>query len=181
VEDYTNEFEKMFLGHRFGPGKKSDTPFPTLDIGNISLDIRFSPEDRAATRILDLIDGAQESIHFMAFSFTSNDIGDAIRNRALEGVSVKGVMDDTQVKSNQGSEYDMFKQENLDVHLDGNVDGLMHHKVIIIDRQIVITGSYNFTNSAETRNDENMIVLFDPAIASKYLDEFQKIYDRAQP
>jgi phosphatidylserine/phosphatidylglycerophosphate/cardiolipin synthase-like enzyme len=57
----------------------------------------------------------------------------------------------------------------------------MHHKVIVIDSQIVVTGSYNFTASAETRNDENLIVIYDPAIAAQYLAEFRRVFSRAEP
>jgi phosphatidylserine/phosphatidylglycerophosphate/cardiolipin synthase-like enzyme len=66
------------------------------------------------------------------------------------------------------------------VRLDGN-DGLMHNKVLIIDRRIVVTGSYNFTSSAETHNDENVVIISSPEFASRFLEEFQKIYDQAQP
>jgi phosphatidylserine/phosphatidylglycerophosphate/cardiolipin synthase-like enzyme len=66
------------------------------------------------------------------------------------------------------------------VRRDGN-PGLLHHKVIIIDEQIVITGSYNFTNSAETRNDENLIVLYDPFFASQFIAEFQRVFALATP
>jgi phosphatidylserine/phosphatidylglycerophosphate/cardiolipin synthase-like enzyme len=68
----------------------------------------------------------------------------------------------------------------LDVHLNG-LTGRMHHKVMIIDQQIVITGSYNFTNSAETRNDENLLILFNPDIAAQFMAEFQRVYAWAKP
>ena len=57
----------------------------------------------------------------------------------------------------------------------------MHHKVIIIDRSIVITGSYNFSASAEERNDENVVIIYNADIAAQYMEEFQKVYDQAQP
>jgi phosphatidylserine/phosphatidylglycerophosphate/cardiolipin synthase-like enzyme len=56
----------------------------------------------------------------------------------------------------------------------------MHHKVFIIDGQIVVTGSYNFSRSAEERNDENLLVIHNAAIASLYQDEFDKIYAAGQ-
>jgi phosphatidylserine/phosphatidylglycerophosphate/cardiolipin synthase-like enzyme len=181
AQDYSHEFEKMFTDGQFGPDKSASTPFPKLIIDGTLVDIYFSPEDRVARWILELVNGAQESIDFLAFSFTSNDIGDALIGRAKAGVKVRGVMDHGQVKTNQGTEYDPFQQAGLDVRLDGNSIGLMHHKVIIIDKKIVITGSYNFTNSAELSNDENMIVISNPQIAASYLDEFQKIFNQAQP
>ncbi len=56
----------------------------------------------------------------------------------------------------------------------------MHHKVLIIDEQIVVTGSYNFSNNAETRNDENTLVIYNSEIAALYLQEFHEVYAQAQ-
>ena len=55
----------------------------------------------------------------------------------------------------------------------------MHHKVIIIDNEVVITGSYNFTVSAEKTNDENVVIFFDKKIAAYYTAEFQRVYNQA--
>ena len=63
--------------------------------------------------------------------------------------------------------------------LDGN-EGQMHHKTMIVDGEIVITGSYNFSRSAETRNDENVIIFHNEQIADFYMGEFQRIYQQAQ-
>lgn len=180
AEDYTSEFEEMFLRHLFGPDVLADTPFPKATIEGIPVEVYFSPDDKVAKRILALIQGAQESINFMMYTFTSNDIGNAVMQQAQAGVSVAGVMDDTQVTSSQGTEFDPFKQAGLDVRLDGNQDGLMHHKVMIIDQKIVITGSYNFTASAEESNDENVLIIFSPEVAAKFMQEFQRVYGQAQ-
>jgi len=180
AQDYSCEFEEMFVEDKFGPDIVAATPFPTLTVGGTDLEIYFSPDDGVAARLVELIQSAQESIYFMAFSFTSNDIGAAMLERAAAGVTVAGVMDEGQVSSNQGGEYDPFRQAGLDVRLDGN-PGLMHHKVILIDRSIVITGSYNFSASAEERNDENLIVIYNPDIAAQYLTEFMRVYAQAQP
>jgi phosphatidylserine/phosphatidylglycerophosphate/cardiolipin synthase-like enzyme len=101
-----------------------------------------------------------------------------VRERAQEEVTVMGVMDASQVASNIGTEYDAFNQAGLEVHQDG-IPGLLHHKVMIIDEQIVVLGSYNFTNSAETRNDENLIVVYNTDIAAQFLAEFQRVYAQA--
>jgi phosphatidylserine/phosphatidylglycerophosphate/cardiolipin synthase-like enzyme len=93
---------------------------------------------------------------------------------------VAGVMDDDQINSNQGTEYDSFRQAGVDVRRDGNA-GQMHHKVIIIDRTIVITGSYNFSASAEQHNDENVVIINNPEVASQYMAEFQRVYEQAHP
>ena len=179
AQNYSNEFNQMFTYHLFGPDKIAGTPNPKVSIDGIPVEIYFSPEDKAANRILELIRGAQTNINFLAYSFTSHDIGAAIMERAQAGVVVKGVMDHGQVKSTKVTEYDPFRQAGLDVRLDGNLDGLMHHKVIIIDQKIVITGSYNFTASAETTNDENVVIIFSPEVAVRYMEEFQRVYQQA--
>jgi phosphatidylserine/phosphatidylglycerophosphate/cardiolipin synthase-like enzyme len=178
--DYTHEFDQMFTYHLFGPDKIAGTPKPKVSIGGMPVEIYFSPEDKAAKRILELVQNAKKSINFLAYSFTSNDIGKAMMERAKAGVVVEGVMDDGQVKTSQVTEYDPFQLAGLDVRLDGNLNGLMHHKVIIIDQKIVISGSYNFTAAAETTNDENVVIIFSPEAAAKYMEEFQRVYGEAQ-
>ncbi len=100
--------------------------------------------------------------------------------RAQAGVKVAGVMDESQIKSNAGTEYDQFQSEGLAVRPDGQ-PGLMHHKVFIIDGDMVVTGSYNFTASAEKSNDENLLVIYSPEIAGEYLQEFERVYGAAKP
>jgi phosphatidylserine/phosphatidylglycerophosphate/cardiolipin synthase-like enzyme len=180
ADDYEAEFNEMFVDDKFGNHVGSITPYPRVTVNGTPLDIYFSPDDHVQAALIDLLDNAQSSINFMAFSFTADPLGQAIRLRAQAGVKVSGVMEDDQVASNQGTEYDAFRAAGLDVHLDGN-PGQMHHKVIIIDDQIVVMGSYNFTASAETTNDENVVVIYDPEIASQYMQEFQRVYAIAQP
>jgi len=86
------------------------------------------------------------------------------------------VMEASQNASNQGSEYERLNQDqNIEVRLDANPHNL-HHKVIVIDGRTVITGSYNFSRSAETRNDENVVVLHDADVAASYLEEFERVF-----
>ncbi|GAB4505681.1 MAG: phospholipase D-like domain-containing protein [Anaerolineales bacterium] len=179
AENYTTEFEEMFVGDKFGPDIVPATPHTTLTIDKTVLETYFAPDDAPVFSLLPLLQNAQKSIYFLAYSFTSDPLGEAIRSRAAEGVTVAGVMDAEQIQSNIGTEYDLFQQAGLDVRPDGN-SGLMHHKVIIIDEEIVVTGSYNFTNSAETRNDENLVVIYDQQVADYFLQEFQRVLAQAQ-
>ncbi|MBT3336605.1 MAG: DUF1669 domain-containing protein [Anaerolineae bacterium] len=174
IENYQTEFDEMFVDDHFGPDTVSDTPNPVIFVNGTMIETYFSPDDGVAEVIVDLLDNAQESIYFMAYSFTSDDISEAIQSRARDGVIVAGVMDHSQVASNQGGEYDVLAQADIDVREDG-IKGLMHHKVFIIDEEIVITGSYNFSRSAEERNDENIIVIFNADIAQEFLKEFQRV------
>ncbi len=178
--DYEAEFNEMFVGDWFGPEYGEPTPFPQLTIDGTRLEVYFSPDDHVEAALLDLLQGAQSSIDFLAYSFTSDPLSEVIRNRAEAGVRVRGVMDADQMRTNRGTEYDRFRAAGLDVRLDGE-HGLMHHKVMIIDRQVVVLGSYNFTASAEKSNDENVLVIHNPEIAARFLQEFRRVYGAAQP
>ena len=179
AEDYTKEFEEMFVDDKFGDNVEAATPNPRVKIDGTPVDVYFAPDDNVQASFVEIVQNARESIYFMAFSFTADPIGDAVRARAVDGVTVAGVMDNEQVKSNIGTEFDRFSQAGFSVYRDGN-PGQMHHKVMIIDQSIVLLGSYNFTASAETRNDENLLVIYNKEIASLFLFEFERVFGQAQ-
>jgi phosphatidylserine/phosphatidylglycerophosphate/cardiolipin synthase-like enzyme len=176
AENYTREFEEMFIDDLFGPDKRPDTPNPVITINGVQVENYFSPDDNVADQIVGEINAAKQSIYFLAFSFTSDPLAEAIIARFQNGVTVRGVMEETQAESNIGGNYKQFISSGINVRLDGNPRN-MHHKVIIIDKQTVITGSYNFSSSAENRNDENVVIIHDADLAAKYLAEFEKIYN----
>jgi phosphatidylserine/phosphatidylglycerophosphate/cardiolipin synthase-like enzyme len=89
-------------------------------------------------------------------------------------------MEEAQAKSNNGTEFNRLRSAGADVRLDGNSRN-MHHKVLIIDEQIVMFGSYNFSYYAETRNDENLIIMHHPQTAALFMEEFDAVYDQAKP
>ncbi len=180
AEDYEAEFEEMFLHDHFGPDVADPTPHPRLTVDGTPLEIYYSPDDHPEGILVNLLKGAQKSIYFLAYSFTSDPLAEAITQRAGDGVTVAGVMDANQARTNTGSDYDFFRAGGLDVRLDGE-DGLMHYKVLIIDREIVVAGSYNFTASAAKYNDENLIVFHSPEIAAQYIQEFRRIQAAAAP
>ena len=179
AEDYSKEFDEMFLANKFGPDVVAETPYPTVTMDGTRLDIYFSPDDGVLKALVPLLNSAQKSIYFLAYSFTSNQLGDIVREKAAAGLTIAGVMDDQQVRTNQGTEFDPFRQARMDVRMDG-IDGLMHHKVFIIDDKIVAFGSYNFSQSAEQNNDENLIIVYNSAIAEQFTLEFQRVQQEAQ-
>jgi phosphatidylserine/phosphatidylglycerophosphate/cardiolipin synthase-like enzyme len=179
AQDYTVEFEEMFLDDQFGAISPANTPYPSVMVDGTLIEVYFAPEDGVLANLLELVGGAQHSIDFLAFSFTSDELAAAMLERAGAGVGVRGIFDEHQYNSNIGAEFDRLLNAGLDVRLDGNPDH-MHHKVLIIDEQIVVSGSYNFSDSAEASNDENVLVIHSPAIAAQFLAEFQRIYDQAQ-
>jgi phosphatidylserine/phosphatidylglycerophosphate/cardiolipin synthase-like enzyme len=178
AENFTTEFEEMFLHDMFGNHTVANTPYPSLTINGTQIETYFSPDDSTADAIISYIEQAEESIYFLAYSFTSDEIAEAMLERYSHGVKVVGVFEEGQYYANAGTEYDRLVASGLDVHMDGN-ERNMHHKVIIIDEEIVILGSYNFSRSAEENNDENTLFIHNADIADQFFDEFQRIYSIA--
>lgn len=169
AENYKDEFQEMWQGTYKGGDLVKNKE---IKINNIKINNYFCPEDSCEERVLEKIHNANESIYFMTFSFTSENIADALLFQ--ENITIKGVFEKTQA----GSKYSQFKRLKdfgLDVKLDNN-KATMHHKVFIIDQEIVITGSYNPSNSGNTRNDENILIIHDKDIAKKFLNEFVKVW-----
>jgi phosphatidylserine/phosphatidylglycerophosphate/cardiolipin synthase-like enzyme len=113
----------------------------------------------------------------MAFSFTSDEIASAMIARHQAGIPVRGVFEKRNAEG-VGSEFGPLRDAGLNVLPDGNCY-TMHHKVIVIDERIVITGSYNFTSRAERTNDENLLIIDDPTLAAAYLAEFERVFEQA--
>jgi phosphatidylserine/phosphatidylglycerophosphate/cardiolipin synthase-like enzyme len=178
AENYTTEFEEMYNDDFFGDYIVKNTPHPYLTIEGSQVETYFSPDDGTAAQIVNLIDNAEESIYFLAFSFTADDIAQALIDKANQGIVVAGIFEESQYYSNRGGEFDHLREAGLDVHLDGNRYN-MHHKLFIIDGEVVITGSYNFSRSAEERNDENTLIIHNPNIAAQYLVEFERVFAKA--
>jgi phosphatidylserine/phosphatidylglycerophosphate/cardiolipin synthase-like enzyme len=179
ARSYTREFEEMFVEDRFGALSQADTPWREVVVGDARVEVWFSPDDGAADRIEELILDAQEGIDFLAFSFTLDPLWEAMHARAADGVRVRGVIEAGQA-GNEAVDVTDYSLAGLHVRLDGNPHN-MHHKVIIIDGSLVITGSYNFSTSAEESNDENVLILHSRAVAAAFLIEFERVFGLAAP
>ena len=189
AENYTTEFEEMFTG-QFGPASRADTPNPhvtiTVESGEgeekqerqVEVENYFAPEDEVAAQIISEIESARERIRFLAFTFTSDEIAAAMLERADAGVVVQGVIESRNAESDY-SEYERLRDVVHDVLPDGN-PYVMHHKVIIVDDATVILGSYNFTASAEEKNDEKLLIIHDPEVAALFVAEFGRVYEQAR-
>ena len=179
VENYRVEFEEMWHWDRYGASSQPDTPYPIIELDGIRIETYFSPDDGASSHILEWIENAQTEIDFLAFTFTSDPIGEALLQRHREGVPIHGVLEASQAKV-AGAETKKLGLAGVDIRLDSNPEN-MHHKVMIFDQAVVLLGSYNFTRSAEEKNDENLMIIHDPALAARFLLEFERIYQAAIP
>lgn len=177
ARNYQAEFAEMFDQSMFGPRSPSNTPLPQVTVEGTLIESYFAPEDQVAERIAAVARRAQESVRFMAFSFTDEDLAGILVERAGAGVALSGVVEKRGSES-QYAQYAALRQAGIDVLLDGN-PYVMHHKVLIVDDAIVVTGSFNFTQSADEDNDENVLIIHSRDIARQYLEEFQRVRRQA--
>ena len=180
--NYTAEMDEMYDERSFGPDSLDFTPNEQLTIQGVRIENYFGPEKDIAPTIARTVARAQEAILFMSFSFTDERVGEAILGRADAGVAVQGVFETTGSES-QYSYYPAMRDAgipNLQVRQDGN-SFIMHHKVIIIDWETVIFGSFNFSESANRRNDENVLIIQDPTFASFFIEEFSTVWEESKP
>lgn len=181
--NYTAEMDEMYDDQLFGPDSPNTTPKEQLTINGIQIENHFGPEKEMSPIIARAVIRAQEEILFMAFSFTDDQIGEAMLGRADAGVVLRGVFET--VGSDTGFSYfptmaqSEMTMENIAVRTDGN-PRIMHHKVIIIDRETVIFGSFNFSDNANRRNDENIIIVHDPTFVGYFIEEFDTVWAEAQ-
>jgi len=138
----------------------------------------FSKTQECDRLIVSQINTAARYIHVMVYSFTSDVLAEALINARNRGVEVKVLMESQQA-SIPGSRYQRLISAGIETRVDGN-PALMHHKVVIIDGLVVITGSYNWSVAAEDNNDENLIIIKDESIAMLYEAEFQRVWGQGR-
>lgn len=170
---YEREFDEMWNGE-FGPRSTSTVDDQSITVGDTQMQVLFAPEDDAVEHILPYLEVAQTSIRFLAFSFTHDDLGEAMRNRSEAGVDVMGVFEKTG-SSVSYSELGLMYCNGMAVRRDEN-SAFLHHKVIVVDEKIVITGSLNFSINGNESNDENVLIVDNADIASLYIQEFDRIW-----
>lgn len=172
AEVYTAEFEEMFTQKKFG------VTSPISNTGNFTqsgtnIQVYFAAENPVMARIIDEVNLAKTQVRFLAFSFTDFDLAKAMLDRAAAGVGVSGVFETTGSLT-QASELRTLYCAGLPVFQDGN-PGVLHNKVVIIDGETVISGSFNFSSNATNSNDENLIIIKNKDIAQLYLQEWERI------
>jgi phosphatidylserine/phosphatidylglycerophosphate/cardiolipin synthase-like enzyme len=135
------------------------------------LGVYFTPPMDAAAAIVKAIDASDREVLVQAYGFTHNAIAQALVRAHQRGVKVYVLMDQ---KSQTSNRYVIAVLQDADVAVrqDGK-HAIAHNKVMVIDQAVVITGSFNFTNSAETRNAENVLVLKSPDLAQQYRMQWQ--------
>lgn len=171
--NYETEFLEMFRDKRFGRRSPRNTPFPEVMVNSARILCYFAPEDGVLEKVLDEIRKAESAVDVMAFAFTSEDIALALVDRIGSGVRVRAIFEQRNAAA-PSSRDEFLARHGAEVYLDANPYS-MHHKVMILDRITVITGSYNFTASAEKDNDENVLIIRSASVAALYGQEFERL------
>jgi phosphatidylserine/phosphatidylglycerophosphate/cardiolipin synthase-like enzyme len=171
IANYQAKFNQMFVDQKFGSRVGLKAIVPRMMIGDTPVENYFSPSDQVMDRLIEQVHAARKSVHYLIYTFTDEDLVSAMIAQAKTGVDVQGVIEG---RCTSPGALASLSTARLPVKIDGN-PYTMHHKVIIIDRETVITGSFNFTRSADTINDENILVVHNSSIAAQYEQEYQKI------
>ena len=183
AKNYEEEFKELWNGE-FGKGNKVE--YPVFYVNNIKIENYFCPEDCSLElsssiskdsglyKIIDLIKNSKESVKVASFTFTNEAIADELLKADSRGINVT-ILTENRQRNVMGSQYERVKDFGLNIKLDENKYN-MHHKFIIIDDKIVITGSPNFTLSGFNKNDENFLIIYNEELAFKYIREFGKLW-----
>lgn len=147
---------------------------PAVDIILTSTPVRvcFSPRGGCTEAIVGEVGRARSEILIQAYSFTSKEIAEAILKAHKRGIRVEIILD----KSNRTARYsagDFTAHAGIPTYIDA-AHAIAHNKIMVIDRETVITGSFNFTKAAEERNAENLLIIRNRELAEIYLGNWEK-------
>lgn len=150
-----------------------------LDLDHAPVQVFFSPHGGCTQAVVASIQAARRSILVQAYSFTSTPIAGALRAAHDRGVDVRVILDKSQERD-QHSDLAYVQAAGIPVWID-TVRGIAHNKVMVLDGETVITGSFNFTAAAENSNAENLLVIHDRGLAALYARNWQARFDRSRP
>lgn len=140
-------------------------------------EVCFSPHRECTSAIIRELNKAKNSVLVQVYSFTSVPIAVALVNAHKRGVKVEVILDKIH-KAEKKSSAPFLSDQGVQVKIDAT-RGIAHNKVMIIDSEIVITGSFNFTKNAEEKNAENLLIIHDKKLASLYTENWQEHADHS--
>jgi hypothetical protein len=162
---------------KFGPNKTAST-VNSFTVNGTPVQVYFSPKDGTASHLQSMINTANSDLFFGIYTFTDATTANTIKTKLSAGVAGRGIMDQY---SNTFQPYSILNPvmgSNLKVYSNSNY--LYHNKIMLIDAlnpssdPLVCTGSFNWSASADTKNDENMVVIHDATIANQYYQSLCK-------
>jgi phosphatidylserine/phosphatidylglycerophosphate/cardiolipin synthase-like enzyme len=160
--------------------QKESSPPKESTSKQMSAEVYFSPRGGCTDAVVKLINSSKKSVDVAIYSFTSKKIANALIDAHKRGVKVRVLID----YGNGQSKYcvgPLLEKAGIEVrYKKGSGGGLMHHKYAIYDGKVLSTGSFNWTGSAEKRNDENLVILRNaPELVDRYEENFKKLWRKA--
>jgi phosphatidylserine/phosphatidylglycerophosphate/cardiolipin synthase-like enzyme len=146
----------------------------------LDIQVYYSPKGGCQEAVVRELKKARREILVMAYSFTADPLTFALVEAKKRGVTVDILLDHSNEKERY-SDLHIFLEQGLDPRIDAE-HAIAHNKIIVIDRRIVVTGSYNFTNQAEHENAENLLIIRGNAeLTRMYCDNFHKHKEHCKP
>ncbi|WP_417848414.1 phospholipase D-like domain-containing protein [Thalassoglobus sp.] len=142
----------------------------------VTTEAYFSPGDKCRNRIRSLLRQSRSSVDICLFTITDNEISDIIAETHNRRVQVRIITDDEKV-DDAGSDIQRLLQAGVEVRLDSSPYH-MHHKFALFDESILLCGSYNWTRSAAEKNEENIVVLNDEHLVTRFGTVFNDLWDQ---
>jgi phosphatidylserine/phosphatidylglycerophosphate/cardiolipin synthase-like enzyme len=133
--------------------------------------VHFSPSGGATDAVVEALDHARSSILAQAYSFTSENIAQALARAQRRGVQVQVILDKSQ-RTQKYTVAALLSHAGIPTLFDA-AHAIAHNKIMIIDNRVVVTGSFNFTKAAEERNAENLLVISDVDLADRYTENWR--------
>ncbi|MDX2165035.1 MAG: phospholipase D family protein [Gammaproteobacteria bacterium] len=137
------------------------------------ISVCFTPGQNCTQQIVDVIDNTQKILLIQAYQFTSPSISKAVVLAKHRGVDVKLILDKSQYSQGKYCSALFFAHEGVPVWIDYRPN-IAHNKIMVSDNTKIVTGSFNFSKNAQAHNAENMLIITNPQLASKYTRNFDR-------
>ena len=148
-------------------------------VGTTLATVCFTPGENCTDTIVQALGAATRTIQAQAYSFTSTPIAKALLDAHKRGVQVQVILDKSQ-RPEKYSSADFLANQGVPTLIDAS-HAIAHNKVIVIDGEMVLTGSFNFTKAAQEKNAENLLLIRDKALAAQYIQNWEAHRQHSQP
>ena len=149
------------------------SPLPVVPQETLAIwEVYFSRNGGCTDAIVRELNKAKNTVLIQAYLFSSAPLAKAVLDAHKRGLKVQVILDKSQ-RGNQYSSADFFANSGIPTKIDA-VHAINHNKVMIIDGETVITGSFNFTKSAEENNAENLLMIHDKKLAERYTENWEE-------